>query len=67
MTQFVLWGVLFGPPSAFAAAASGEWTRPVANIVISGSICLLLLWLVIRRIRSAEAANGAAPAVQPAH
>ncbi len=66
VTQLVLWGVLFGPPAAFAAAAGGDWTRPVANIVIAGGACLLLLWLVIRRIRSAEAAGGTVAAVRSA-
>jgi len=67
VTQIVLWGVLFGPPAAFAAAASGDWTRPVANIVIGGVACLLLLWLVIRRIRGSDTADGTAPLVQAAH
>lgn len=67
VTQIVLWGVLFGPPAAFAAGASGDWTRPVANIVIGGVACLLLLWLVIRRIRGSDTADGTATLVQAAH
>ncbi len=67
VTQIVLWGVLFGPPAAFAAAASGDWTRPIVNLVIGGVACLLLLWWVIRRIRSSDTADGTAPLAQAAH
>lgn len=66
VTQIVLWGVLFGPPAAFAAAG-GDWTRPVTNLVIAGLTCLLLMWLVIRNIRGTEAARVRAPAAQVAH
>jgi hypothetical protein len=64
VTQIVLWGVLFGPPAAFAAAASRDWTRPVLNIVTAGAACLLLLWLVIRRIRSPTTSDGTAPLIE---
>jgi predicted MFS family arabinose efflux permease len=67
VTQIVLWGVLFGPPAAFAAAAADDWTRPVANLVIGGVACLLLLWLVIRRIRRSDTSDGTATLVQAAH
>ena len=54
VTQITLPGVLFGPPVAFVAKASGDWTRDVLNIAIAGTLMWLLLWLVIRKFSSVE-------------
>ncbi len=47
VTQITLWGVLFGPPMAFAAQAGGQWTREGANIIIAGLAILICIWLVV--------------------
>jgi len=49
VTQVTLWGVLFGPPTAFAAQAGGQWVREGTNIVIAGLAILLCIWLVVGR------------------
>jgi hypothetical protein len=54
--------VLFGPPAAFAAQATHDWTRQGTNIVIAGALCLLLLWLVTRGLPAAASGHGAVPA-----
>ena len=45
--QLVLWGVLFGPPGAFALL-SGDWAQQSAAVLLACSLCLGLLWLVTR-------------------
>jgi predicted MFS family arabinose efflux permease len=64
VTQLVLWGVLFGPPAAFAAAGGGDWTRPVVNLVAAGCLCALLIWLVVRQVGGSVAAG---PGPQATH
>jgi predicted MFS family arabinose efflux permease len=66
VTQIVLWGVLFGPPAAFAAAGSQDWIRQSANVAIAAVLCLIFTKLVIRGTRSADEQSSPAP-VQPAH
>ncbi len=66
VTQITLLGVLFGPPAAFAAKASGDWTRDVLNISIAGAAMWVLLWLVISKF-SSEARAGIGSSVQVAH
>ena len=47
VTQLTLWGVLFGPPAAFAV--NGVGTQQAVNVVGALMGCLLLLGAVIRR------------------
>jgi len=49
VTQVTIWGVLFGPPAAFAAHADGGGAREMSNILIALLLCALMLWVVIRR------------------
>ena len=49
VTQLTLWGVLFGPPAAFAAQAGGQWVPESRNIVIASLAIALCIWLVMRR------------------
>jgi MFS family permease len=49
VTQITLWGVLFGPPAAFAAQADGGGDREILNIIVAMLLCALMLWVVIRR------------------
>jgi MFS transporter, DHA1 family, inner membrane transport protein len=67
VTQITLLGVLFGPPAAFAAKASGDGTRTVLNIALAGTAMWVLLWLVIRKFSSAGARGGALPRISVAH
>jgi DHA1 family inner membrane transport protein len=48
VTQLTLWGVLFGPPAAFAAQAHGS-PGEIALIVAAMLLDALLLWSVIRQ------------------
>ena len=57
VTQVTLWGVLFGPPAAFAAQAQGDWLSEGRNIVIAGAAITLLIWLVTNRFSHAGAAQ----------
>ncbi|MDE2251830.1 MAG: MFS transporter [Gammaproteobacteria bacterium] len=59
VTQITLWGVLFGPPAAFAAQASGQWTRPATNVVVACILCLALLWVLARRLGDAGSPGAA--------
>ncbi len=58
VTQITLWGVLFGPPMAFAAQANGQWTQESANIIIAGFAILICIWLVVSRYGSGTASDG---------
>jgi MFS transporter, DHA1 family, inner membrane transport protein len=49
VTQLTIWGVLFGPPAAFAAQAGGGRDREMLNIIVALLLCALMLWVVIRR------------------
>lgn len=49
VTQVTLWGVLLGPPAAFAALAGGSGDQEVLNILIALLLCALMLWFVIKR------------------
>jgi hypothetical protein len=58
VTQVTLFGVLFGPPAAFAVQGGG-WTGEMMNIAIACAAMLLLLWLVVSKFNSgARAAVG---------
>jgi hypothetical protein len=50
VTQLTLWGVLFGPPVAFAA--QGATSQQAINTVVAWVACLLLLLFVVQRVRS---------------
>jgi MFS family permease len=50
VTQVTLWGVLFGPPAAFGALASGAQQQQI-NIAIAMLLCILTLWFVVRSTR----------------
>ena len=52
---------------AFAAKASGDWTRTVMNIALAGTAMWVLLWLVIRKFSSAGAREGVEPRISVAH
>ena len=67
VTQITLWGVLFGPPMAFAAQAAGQWTREGANIVIAGLAILLCIWAVTMLAKPAAAAPPAGGRAQTSH
>ena len=67
VTQITLWGVLFGPPAAFAAQASGDWTRPVTNVVIACVLCLSLLWILTRRLGAAGSPGALGKISQVSH
>jgi predicted MFS family arabinose efflux permease len=59
VTQVTLFGVLFGPPAAFAVQGGGGWTGEMINIAIACAAMLLLLWLVVSKFNSgARAAVG---------
>jgi MFS family permease len=59
VTQVTLWGVLFGPPAAFAAMGSGDPSRQILNVAVALVLCALMLWTVIRRAAArAEAMDG---------
>lgn len=62
VTQLTLIGVLFGPPAAFAAQASGDWTRQATNILIAGIATFVFLWLVIKKIGATGARGSGAQA-----
>lgn len=49
VTQLTLWGVLFGPPAAFAAQARGQWLPEARNLVIASLTIVLCIWLVVHR------------------
>lgn len=49
VTQLTLWGVLFGPPAAFAAQTGGQWLPEGRNIVIASLTVVLCIWLVVRK------------------
>ncbi len=49
VTQLTLWGVLFGPPTAFAAEAAGRWLPEARNIAIASLTIVLCIWLVVRK------------------
>jgi predicted MFS family arabinose efflux permease len=49
VTQLTLWGVLFGPPVAFAAQAHGE-EGEIGVILIAYLLGALLTWWVIHRV-----------------
>ena len=51
VTQVTLWGVLFGPPAAFAAEAGGSWFHEGRNIVIGGLVIICCIWLVVTRFQ----------------
>lgn len=67
VTQITLWGVLFGPPAAFAALAGGDWTRESANLVLAGAISLVSAWLVIKRFGPTTTGGDAQAAAQTVH
>jgi MFS family permease len=48
VTQVTLFGVLLGPPAAFASQATGGWMRESVNIAVAGALMLVVLWIVIR-------------------
>jgi MFS transporter, DHA1 family, inner membrane transport protein len=66
VTQITLLGVLFGPPAAFAAQATGDVARTMVNIAVACVAMLGLLWLVIAKFSSGSRA-GAGGTVQVAH
>ena len=53
VTQLTLWGVLFGPPAAFAAQAAGGWLREGRNIVLAGLTIIVCIWFVVYRFARA--------------
>jgi len=56
VTQLVLWGVLFGPPGAFALLSS-DWMQQSAVVLLACFLCLGLLWLVTRDSIAAPSAS----------
>jgi MFS family permease len=50
VTQVAIWGVLLGPPAAFAAQAEGGWALESAGIIVAGAIIVLCVWLVVTRM-----------------
>jgi len=62
VTQVAIWGVLLGPPAAFAAQAQGGWALASAGIIIAGALVVLCIWLVVSRMtpRAAVAGSGVA-------
>jgi MFS family permease len=67
VTQITLLGVLFGPPAAFAAKASGDWTRTALNIALAGTMMWVLLWLVLRKFSAESARDGSGARLTAAH
>lgn len=59
VTQLTLWGVLFGPPVAFAAEAGGQWLPEARNIVIASLTIVLCIWLVVRKFGHSAGRQGA--------
>ena len=62
VTQITLWGVLFGPPAAFAAQAGGGASREMVNIAMALLLCGIMLWIVVRRAPAPLASAGGVPA-----
>ncbi len=60
VTQLVLWGVLFGPPGAFALLSS-DWMQQSAAVLSACSLCLGLLWLVTLDSIAAPSASSSRP------
>ena len=68
VTQITLWGVLFGPPAAFAAVARGNWLWESVNIAAGGVTIFACIVLVVRRFEQAGAVqNLTRQAVHSAH
>ena len=68
VTQVTLWGVLFGPPAAFAAQAGGHWASEGANIVVAGVTIVVCIWLVVSRFgRAATGEAAVSGGAQSAH
>ncbi len=57
VTQLALWGVLFGPPSAFALSSSG-WMQQSAAVLVACFLCLGLLWLAAPNAITAPTLSG---------
>jgi MFS family permease len=60
VTQLTLWGVLFGPPAAFAAL--GNPGRQAINVSVAWVLCLLLMLFVARRVGGMSIAKSVATA-----
>ena len=68
VTQVTLWGVLFGPPAAFAAIAPGNWLWEGVNITLGGLTILMSIVLVTRLVGRTVMAEGFSGAqVRSAH
>lgn len=50
VTQITLWGVLFGPPAAFAARAAGGWMWEGLSILVGGTIIIVCIICVSRTL-----------------
>ena len=60
VTQVAIWGVLFGPPAAFAAEAHGGWTIVSTSIALAGACIVTCIMLVVNRFTTMKAEAGAA-------
>jgi MFS family permease len=49
VTQVAIWGVLLGPPAAFAAQAAGGWALESAGIIAAGAVIVLCIGFSSRR------------------
>ncbi len=67
VTQITLWGVLFGPPAAFAAQATGDWTQQATNVIAAGALTIVMLWLVVGRTSRTNASEGVSKVGQAVH
>jgi MFS family permease len=60
VTQVAIWGVLLGPPAAFAAQAEGGWALESAGIIAAGAIVLFCVALVVGRMTLQPIRDGTA-------
>jgi MFS family permease len=58
VTQVAIWGVLLGPPAAYAAQAEGGWALESAGIIVAGTLIVLCVWLVVSRMTPGASAAG---------
>ena len=50
VTQVAIWGVLLGPPAAFAAQSHGGWTWQAAGIMVACALIVLCIGLVTGKL-----------------
>lgn len=60
VTQVAIWGVLLGPPAAFAAEIHGGWVIVSASIVLAAAGIMTCITLVVKRFTTMKTDTGQA-------